>query len=98
MSPVNLIEQCEQNRFDKTNKKIIDFCDCPRTVEEIMKHINLRQSSTKRRLLALADTGYINVIKPSDNSTRGWKYRSTNKQNPVSVYKPQGICVFGVWL
>lgn len=82
---------------DKVYRKIIEFCEEPRSTGEIKEHIGIQVSATKHRVINLVDSGYIRVIKPFNLSTRGWKYQSVKKYNATSM-KPSGVCVFGVWL
>jgi len=83
---------------DKVYRKIIEFCEEPRSTGEIKDHIGLRVSSTKHRVINLVDSGYIRVIKPFNLSTRGWKYQAVKKHEASNVFKPQGMCILGVWL
>ena len=85
-------------KLDSIYRDMIEFCETPRKMAEIIKMVGLSESSVKHRVIRLIDYGYIDTIKPSESNNRTWKYKKTNKREFTSPYKPQGMCIMGVWM
>lgn len=83
---------------DKVYCKIIEFCQEPKTSRQVKDHIGIGISSTNHRIGNLIDAGYMKVIKPFNLNNRGWKYQAVDKVKLDGRFRPQGMCVLGVWI
>lgn len=100
MSQYTLRKQ-NQLRLTERDRLILSFCEKPRTIREIAKKMAGVDKNARERTHRLRKNGYLDVIKPMDSDGLiGWRYFTCEPPESAEpkVYKPVGICVFGVWL
>ena len=90
-------------RLSNEDKKLLEFCESPRTSREISEELDIHINTVQWMIGRLKKCGLLKGERVRKDGVNGFVYQrieGVEIQETIKPkeYKPLGICVFGVWI